>query len=150
MKKNKAFAVHRFFWPIVVLAVVSAGAVLTNAVVFNHGSAEFTPALPGQVPHSIQAPVLQGEQIASPDAASATSRPWSGLRWYRLERLSRDSPSRGAGLRMLPPIPEIRALWVRDSLSTGGGTSSPPHHLPDRRQGDPGSGFPFFREPEAL
>jgi len=69
MKKNKVFAVHRFFWPIVVLAVVSAGAVWTNAVVFNHESAEFTPALSGQVPHSIQAPVLRGEQTASPDAA---------------------------------------------------------------------------------
>ena len=67
MKKNKSFAVHRFFWPLIVLAVVAAGAVLSNAMVFDHGPAEFTPA--GQVPHRTQAPVLPGEQAASPDAA---------------------------------------------------------------------------------
>jgi len=69
MKKNKSFAVHRFFWPLVVLAVVAAGAVLTNAMVFDHGSAEFTPALSGRAPHQIQAPVLPREQVASPDTA---------------------------------------------------------------------------------
>ncbi len=67
MKKNMSFAVHRFFWPLIVLAVVAAGAVLSNAMVFDHGPAEFTPA--GQVPHRTQAPVLPGEQAASPDAA---------------------------------------------------------------------------------
>ena len=69
MKKNRIFAVRRFFWPLVVLAAIAVVAVWTNAVVFNHGSAEFTPALSGQNPLSIQAPVLRGDPVASPDAA---------------------------------------------------------------------------------
>ena len=69
MKKNRVFAVRRFFWPLVVLAAIAVVAVWTNAVVFNHGSAEFTPALSGQVPRSIQVPVLRGDPVASPDAA---------------------------------------------------------------------------------
>ena len=121
MKKNKAFAVHRFFWPIVVLAVVSAGAVLTNAVVFNHGSAEFTPALPGQVPHSIQAPVLQGEQIASPDAAV---------------RLQEGISHVAAMVR--PSVVSVRAPFSGQSVQGSGLTYVAPH---PGNSGLVGSGF---------
>ena len=69
MKKNRFFAVRKFFWPFVVLAAIAGVAVLTNAMVFNHGAAEFTPALPGQAPLSAQAPVFRGDPAATPDAA---------------------------------------------------------------------------------
>lgn len=69
MKKNKNFAVNRFFWPLLVLAIVVMGAIWTNAVVVDNRAAVSVPSKSGVIPAPTQAPVAQGGGAPSPGTA---------------------------------------------------------------------------------